>query len=55
VKTDNLPIEIIENIYIGSIGASMNKTSLEELKITHIIIAGKGLNEYFPEVILRIK
>ena len=51
IKNDNLPIEIIDNIFIGSIGASMNRKSLEEFKITHIIVAGKGLNEYYPEVI----
>ena len=51
MKNDNLPIEIIDNIYIGSIGASMNRKILEEVKITHIIIAAKGLNEYYPKVI----
>lgn len=51
MKNDNLPIEIIDNIFIGSIGASMNKQSLKELEITHIIIAARGLTEYYPEVI----
>ena len=47
----NIWIEIFNNIYIGSIGASMNKNILEEYKITHILIAGNGLKAYFPEVI----
>ena len=51
MKNDNLPIEIIDNIFIGSIGASMNKQSLKELEITHIIIAARGMTEYYPEVI----
>jgi hypothetical protein len=50
VKTDNQPIEIIDNIFIGSIGAAMNKKSLEENKITHIIIAAQKLQDYHPEV-----
>jgi hypothetical protein len=28
----------------------MNRKNLEEFKITHIIVAGKGLTEFFPEV-----
>ena len=50
VKSDSLPIEIIENVFIGSIGAAMNKQGLEEHKITHVIVAAQGLKEYHPEV-----
>lgn len=50
VKTDNLPIEIIDNVFIGSLGAAMNKKGLEEHKITHIIVAAQALKEYHPEV-----
>lgn len=49
-KNDKIPVEIIDNIYVGSIGAAMNKNALKDLKITHIIIAAKDLKEYFPEV-----
>lgn len=50
MKTDNLPVEIIEGVFIGSIGAAMNKKALEENKITHIIVAAQGIKEYHPEV-----
>jgi len=49
-KNDNNPVEIIDNIYIGSIGAAMNRKGLEENRITHVIVAAQGLTEYFPEV-----
>lgn len=50
IKTDNQPIEIIDNVFIGSIGAAMNRKALEENKISHIIVAAQGLQEYHPEV-----
>lgn len=50
MKTDNLPVEIIEGVFIGSIGAAMNKKNLEDNKITHIIVAAQGITEYHPEV-----
>ena len=50
IKEDNSPVEIIDNIYIGSVAASLNKEKLEECKITHIIVAAKGLKKYFPEL-----
>ena len=45
-----MPIEIIDNVYIGSLGAAINKKALEELKITHIIVAAQGMTDYYPEV-----
>lgn len=49
-KEDNLPVEIVDNVFIGSVGAAYNKEGLIEKKITHIIIAGKALKNYYPEV-----
>jgi hypothetical protein len=54
-KEDNQPVEIVDNIFIGSIGAASNKDALIENKITHIISAGTGLKKYFPEVIIKRK
>jgi len=50
LKSDNLPIEIINNVFIGSIGAAMNRQGLEEHQITHVIVAASGLKEFHPEV-----
>lgn len=50
VKNDNLPVEIIENVFIGSLGSAMNRKGLEECKITHIVVAAKTLQQYHPEV-----
>lgn len=52
LKNDNSPIEIINGIFIGSVGAAMNKKILEDLKITHIIVAAQGLTEFFPQVFI---
>ncbi len=49
-KDDNLPVEIVENVFIGSIGAAHNKEALIDKKITHIITAGRALKNYYPEV-----
>jgi len=36
-KTDPHPVEIIEGLYIGSIGAAMKKENLKAAGITHIV------------------
>jgi atypical dual specificity phosphatase len=41
-KTYQPPTKITENVYIGSL-YSVNREKLEELKINHIIVAGKNL------------
>ena len=53
-KEDNQPIEIVDAIFIGSVGAASNREALIENKITHIISAGFGLKKYYPEVWLLI-
>ena len=41
-KTYQPPTKITDNVYIGSLN-SVNKEKLNELNITHIIVAGKNL------------
>lgn len=53
-KEDNQPVEIVDGVFIGSIGAASNKEALIENKITHIISAVKGSKQYFPGVIYKI-
>ena len=36
IVADNLPIEIIPKLYIGSIHAAFNQDAMRELKITHV-------------------
>ncbi len=55
MKEDYLPIEIIDNIFIGSIGAASKKEVLLEHKITHVIVAASTIRNYFPEVIISYK
>ncbi len=50
VKKDSLPVEILENVFIGSLGAAINRKALEECKITHVIVAAKAMQQYHPEV-----
>lgn len=49
LKEDNKPVELVDNLYIGSIGAAHNKKALKESGITHIVIAASGLKQLFPE------
>jgi hypothetical protein len=55
MKEDKEPIEIIDNIFIGSLGAASNKESLINNKITHILCAASSLKKYFPDVSNLIK
>lgn len=48
LKNDKEPVEIIDNLFIGSLGAASNKESLINNKITHIIVAAKSLRQFFP-------
>jgi hypothetical protein len=49
MKEDNKPVQIVENIYIGSVGAASNKEGLCEHNITHIVCAATGIKQYFPD------
>lgn len=48
IKNDNIPVKILDNIYIGSIGAANNKEELTKLGITHIVTAAGGIKCSFP-------
>ena len=49
LKEDNIPVELINNLYIGSVGAAMNYKILKEKGITHIICAAMNIKQYFPD------
>ena len=48
-KNDTLPVHLLENIYIGSIGAAYNKSSLTEFGITNILTVASNLPPNFPD------
>jgi hypothetical protein len=54
MKEDKEPVEIIPNVYIGSIGAASNKDSLKKNNITHIVCAASNIKIYFPEVFINL-
>ena len=49
LKEDNKPVELVDNLFIGSIGAAHNKKALKKSGITHIVIAASGLKKLFPD------
>jgi serine/threonine/tyrosine-interacting protein len=49
LQDDNKPVEVIENIYIGSFAAAENKDALQETKISHIVCAATNLKQNFPD------
>ncbi|BAD69005.1 putative DsPTP1 protein [Oryza sativa Japonica Group] len=46
-KADNIPCPIVQGLYLGSVGAAMNKDALKSLNITHILIVARSLNPAF--------
>eukprot|EP00946_MAST-07B_sp_MAST-7B-sp1_P001232 g1232.t1 len=48
-QADSTPIEIIPGLFIGSIGAALNKEGLIAAGITHVLCAAGGIKLYFPE------
>ena len=49
LKDDNIPIEIIPHLFLGSIGSASNLKQLQNCKITHIACCGKGIKNFFPD------
>ena len=49
LKNDKLPIEIIEGLYIGSVGAASNEEKLLENEITHIVNLACTVKNYYPD------
>jgi len=50
MKEDQHAIEIIDSLFIGSVGVSTNKEELINKKISHIVIAASSLKPNFPQV-----
>lgn len=50
MKTDGVPAEVLPGLYIGSIGAALNKKNLHEAKITHILCCCDNIKSSFPNV-----
>lgn len=48
-KTDGVPIEVVENVFLGSIGAAMSKKRLQNAGITHILTIANKISPFFPE------
>ena len=44
--------KITDNISQGNFPSSANKKNLVENEITHILVAGKDLEKYFPDKLL---
>ena len=49
LKKDNIPIEIIPHLYLGSIGCASNLKQLQNFKITHILCCATGIKKFFPD------
>lgn len=45
---DKLPSELFEYLYLGSIGAALNKDILKDIGITHILTIADNLSPPFP-------
>ena len=48
-QADSDPVEVIPGLFIGSIGAALNKDGLLAAGITHVLCAAGGIKLYFPE------
>ena len=47
---DNLPIEVLPGLYIGSIGAALSRKNLKEAGITHILCVADKVQAAYPNV-----
>lgn len=47
-KTDPFPIEVIDNLFIGSIGAALSKENLKNANIGSVLVCA-GLKPAFPD------
>lgn len=50
IKNDCEPAEILQNLYLGSVGTALSKRKLEELKITHILSVVESMKIPFESV-----
>lgn len=49
-KDDGIPSEVVPGVYIGSIGAALNKAYLQENGVTHILTVADNLKNSFPDM-----
>ncbi|KAJ1694093.1 hypothetical protein LUZ63_010791 [Rhynchospora breviuscula] len=47
-KEDNLPCLIDPGLYLGSVGAALNKDKLKALNITHVLTVARSLQPAYP-------
>ena len=47
--SDSQPVELVTGVYIGSVGASINRPVLKDLGITHILGVAYGLKPMFHD------
>ena len=55
LREDFQPVELIPNLFIGSIGTASNLKVLKETGITHIVCAAQGVKEYYPNKFVYLK
>lgn len=48
-KEDAVPAEIVEGLYLGSIGAAKNMQWLKDNGVTHVLCVAGGIGECFPK------
>ncbi|VFQ73863.1 unnamed protein product [Cuscuta campestris] len=48
LKRDSIPCKIEEGLYLGSVGAAMNRSTLKSLNITHVLMVANSLSPPFP-------
>ncbi|RAL42066.1 hypothetical protein DM860_011849 [Cuscuta australis] len=48
LKRDGIPCKIEEGLYLGSVGAAMNRSTLKSLNITHVLMVANSLSPPYP-------
>ena len=49
-KDDKQPAEIVDRVYLGSVGAAFSRDSLVQNGITHILTCADKIQPRFPSV-----
>ncbi|PIA24986.1 hypothetical protein AQUCO_13500007v1 [Aquilegia coerulea] len=52
IKEDNVPCQIEEGLFLGSLAAALNKDALKSLNITHILTVAQSLKPACPNEIV---
>ena len=48
-KNDNMPAKVLDQLFIGSVGAAYNSKALDEIGIMHIVTAASKIKPRFPD------